>query len=60
MDFVNNIPCVISSYKLQLLDEHTASGSLYKFINLQQNRHSSFPWDKAILQENFVISHILV
>ena len=32
-----NIVCVTSCYELEMLDEHTVSGSLFESISLQQN-----------------------
>ena len=34
---VKNIVCVTSCYELEMLGEHTASGSLFESISLQQN-----------------------
>ena len=44
-----------------MLDEYTASGSLFKSINLQQ-RPSTIPPppNKSKLEENFIISYSLV
>ena len=34
---------VTSCYELEMLDEHTASGSLFESINLQQNTSTPTP-----------------
>ena len=40
--------CVTSCYELEMLDEHTASGSLLRSINLQQNLSlSSYYYDST-------------
>ena len=52
--------CVTSCYELEMLDEHTASGSLLRSINLQQNLSPPPLADKFLLQENCIISYSLV
>ena len=60
---VKNIVCVTSCYDLEMLAEHTASGSLFESISLQQNPSPPPPPpppDNFELQEILIISYSLV